>query len=213
LNQLTVSLDFPDERHDIARGIPGLVRRICRVVPELVGRGLNNVVIQTVVKSDNLDVAGGVVDWAIATGARVSVSAYTSAKNGNDAHTIGATQQSALRRLVDHLLALKHSGAPIVSSTFYLQHIPEFFERGTIDGCLAGQKFVTVTPGGTVVRCSESTDSCPYTNWRPGRFTATTCGACWVPCRGESQSPVTWERIRQVGSLYQGSRPRVAPSV
>lgn len=210
LNQITVSMDFPDARHDAARGIPGLARRIRRVVPGLIARGLNNVVIQTVIKSDNLDCAADVVHWALSVGARVSVSAYTSAKNGNDAHAVGAGQRQALQALVDDLVALRRSGAPLASSTYYLQHIPEFFERGTIDGCLAGRRFVTVTPGGTVLRCSESSDGCPYTEWRPGRFGATACGACWVPCRGETQAPLTWERLRQVGSLYKGSRPRVA---
>ncbi len=202
LNQITVSLDFPDERHDRARGIPGLTRKIFRTVPELISAGIDNLVIQTVIKTENLDCVYDIIEWAASKDAHVSLSAYTAAKNGNDSHNVTPGQMSALHRLVGEAVSLKLRGGNIASSTYYLRRIPEYFETGGIGGCASGRKFVTVSPSGLVYRCSESPDGCHYTEWTPGRFGSTDCRACWVPCRGESQAPVNWERIKQVAALY-----------
>ncbi|HYK92207.1 MAG TPA: radical SAM protein [Acidobacteriota bacterium] len=71
LNQITVSLDFPDERHDGTRGIPGLTKRILRNIPQLIAAGIDNLVIQTVVKTENLACVADVIEWARSVGARV----------------------------------------------------------------------------------------------------------------------------------------------
>jgi MoaA/NifB/PqqE/SkfB family radical SAM enzyme len=201
LNQIAVSLDFLDDRHDAARGIPGLTQRILRTAPQLVASGVD-LVIQAVIKADNIDCITDVVDWATRIGARVSLSSYTAAKNGNDAHNVEPLQQDNLRRLIDEVLRLKELGAPISSSSYYLERIPEFFEHGEIGGCPSGRKFVTVNPAGYVQRCSEITDGCHYTEWEPAHFGPTECGVCWVPCRGETQAPITFERIKQVAIQY-----------
>jgi MoaA/NifB/PqqE/SkfB family radical SAM enzyme len=202
LNQIMVSLDFPDERHDTARGIPGLTERIKRTVPQLIAAGISNVVIQTVIKSDNIDCVLDVVAWATSVGARVSVSSYTSTKSGNEAHHLEPSQLGKLKRLVDEMVRRKQTGAPISTSTYFMERIPEYCENGGIGGCVSGSKFVRVTPSGYVNRCSEFSDGCHYTEWNPGTFGATDCGACWVPCRGESQAPLTLDHIRQVATLY-----------
>ena len=41
LNELTISLDYLDERHDRDRGLPGLARHILAVVPPLKDTGVN----------------------------------------------------------------------------------------------------------------------------------------------------------------------------
>lgn len=205
LNQITVSLDFPDERHDVARGIPGLTERIRRTVPRLIAAGVSNLVIQTVIKADNIDCIPAVVGWATSVGARASLSAYTATKNGNEAHNLEPSQQGTLRRLVDEMTRLRCSGAEMVSSTYFLQRIPEYFEQGGVGGCRSGKDFVRVTPSGEVSRCSEFSAGCHYTAWEPGHFGPTDCGACWVPCRSETQAPITWERIRQIASMYKSA--------
>ena len=212
LTQLTVSLDFPDARHDAARGIPGLADRIRTVVPRLAASGVDNIVVQTVIKSDNLDCVAELVDWARKSSVKISLSAYTVAKNGNDAHMVREPETQRVGHLVTKLLEAKLAGAPIASSSYYLGRIPEFFAAGAIQGCTSGRTFLTVSPSGMVYRCSESEEGCHYTEWRPRRFAPTECGRCWVPCRGESQAPINWERIRQVAALYRPHRRPVTDS-
>jgi len=206
LDQITISLDFLDERHDRARGIPGLTQRILNTVPRLLEAGIDNVTLQSFIRRDNLDAIPDVVSWAREHGAKSVISAYTPAKTGVDKYSVTPDQMPELRALVDRLLALKKAGWPIASSTYFLSGIVEFFERGEMRGCPAGQRFVTVSPAGEIQRCSEMPVECDYSQWTPSRFQATDCGACWVPCRGESQAPLDWERVKQAVNSYH-NRP------
>ncbi|HEY3439467.1 MAG TPA: radical SAM protein [Paludibaculum sp.] len=204
LDQITISLDFLDERHDRARGIPGLTARILSTVPLLKERGIDNIVLQTFIRRDNLDAVLDVVTWAKQNGVKASVSTFTPMKTGDDQYSLTPSQMPALRILVDRLVKLKKEGWPITSSTYYLNRIPEFFSNGEVDGCLAGRRFVGVTPSGEIQACSEMPVECMYTEWKPGRFGRTECGGCWVPCRGENQAPINWERVRQAVGAYHG---------
>jgi MoaA/NifB/PqqE/SkfB family radical SAM enzyme len=49
LNQFSISLDFLDERHDEARGIPGLTAKIFRTVPRMQAMGIDNIRFNTVI--------------------------------------------------------------------------------------------------------------------------------------------------------------------
>ena len=205
LSQLTVSLDFLDERHDEARRIPRLTGRILETLPRLAKAGVNNLLVQAVIKTETVDSIPEIIEWAARSGIRVSLSTYTSAKNGNDRHRVAPDQLAAVRGLVDSALRLRRAGGPIVNSTYYLGHIVEYFSGLGIAGCPAGHRFVTVDPAGNVYRCSESLQGIPYRLWRPGLFRPTDCRGCWVPCRGESQAPLSWERVRQVVEIYAGA--------
>lgn len=196
LDQIAVSLDFLDERHDRARGIPGLARKILQNAPELAAHGVN-VILNTVIKSDNLDQIVEMAHWAEQHGVNISFSTYADTKVGNGDHNVTPEQMGELRRIVAELVRLKRRGAPMLSTTYYMQRIPEFFENGGIGGCIAGRKFATVTPSGHVKRCSEFPVACHYTEWTPDTFGPTDCDVCWFSCRGEAQGPVTIERIRQ----------------
>ena len=55
VNQFNISLDYLDERHDRARGIPGLSARILEAIPAMRQRGIDNIRFNTVIKNDNLD--------------------------------------------------------------------------------------------------------------------------------------------------------------
>lgn len=215
LDQITISLDFLDERHDRARGIPGLTERILNTVPRLVDNGIDNIVLQSFIRSDNLDAVLDVVTWAKENRVKANISAFTAMKTGDDKYAPTTAQMPALRRLVERLVSLKREGWPITSSTYYLNRLPEYFSTGDIGGCPAGRKFVGVTPSGEVQACSEMPGQCSYTEWKPGLFRRTKCGRCWVACRGESQAPIDWERIRQVAGSYHDrleKPPRSVPA-
>jgi len=198
LDQLSISLDFLDERHDKARGIPGLTKKIAENIPRLVEAGIDNLVLNTVIKSDNLDQIVAMVGRCEEWGIKIAFSTYADVKVGNADHNVTSDEMARLRGVVDELLRLRALGKPIMSSSYYLKRIPEFFETGGIGGCVAGQKFVTVTPSGHVKRCSEFPVEAHYTEWTPDTFGQTECDVCWFSCRGESQAPVmTAERLRQ----------------
>jgi MoaA/NifB/PqqE/SkfB family radical SAM enzyme len=207
LDQLGISLDFPDQRHDVARGIPGLAARVMDVAPRLAAAGVDNLVIQTVIKSDNLDCVLDIVGWVAANGLRTGISAYTPAKADNHAHDVEPAQLATLRHVVDELLRLKAETSAVASSSYYLRHIPDYFAEGGIPGCLAGRAFLTVSPAGEIQRCSESPVHGGWQSFRPGCFGPTGCRACWTSCRGECQAPLGWELILQAASTWRRRSP------
>ncbi len=211
LDQVAMSLDFLDERHDLARAIPGLSARVMTVAPRLVSEGVHHVAVNTVIKSDNLDQILPIVGWARAHRIRVSVSTYTPVKAGNTRYNIAARQMDRLEEIVRELVVMKRQDDTITSSTYYLERIPEFARTGFVSGCQAGRRMVTVAPNGDIQPCSETAVACHYSSWAPRRIRSNGCGACWVPCRGETQAPmITLERIRQCVRAFE--RPGAAPA-
>jgi MoaA/NifB/PqqE/SkfB family radical SAM enzyme len=53
IDQIAVSLDYPDTRHDSFRGVPGLFNRIEKLIPGLGERTDKSITLSCVVQSDN----------------------------------------------------------------------------------------------------------------------------------------------------------------
>ena len=98
VNQFNVSLDYLDERHDRARGIPGLSARILSAVPEMRSAGIDNIRFNSVIKSDNLDQIMPIVRRAAQLGVGVNLSVYADTKNGNTQFCLGSRSPRAARR-------------------------------------------------------------------------------------------------------------------
>jgi MoaA/NifB/PqqE/SkfB family radical SAM enzyme len=197
LNQFNISLDFLDERHDAARGIPGLAARILDTVPRLRAAGIDSIRFNTVIKGSNLDQILPIVHRAAALGVGVSFSTYTDFKNGNETHRVREEQLRELEEVVAELLAYKrrHRGV-IVSSDHYLRQLP-CWVRGTMhDPCRAGVRTIHVNPAGYVRRCPDFPDDAHWTSFR--RYEPIDCNACYYACRGEAQAPLTLSRVRDV---------------
>ncbi len=199
--QFCVSLDFLDERHDEARGIPGLSAKILRTVPELVARGMT-VRFNTVIKRENVDEIMPIVHRAAAIGAGVNLSLYTDSKNGNRAHLLEAHDIARVDALVADLLAFKRRNRGVISSSdWYISHIPDYL-RGKLGGpCRAGETTIHIDPTGMVRRCP---DFPPDKHWSEySGYEPIDCNACYYACRGEAQAPLTISRFRDLAGSTQ----------
>ena len=204
LDQLGISLDFPDERHDAARGIPRLAARIRDVAPRLAAAGVQ-VVTQTVIKSDNLDCVLEVVHWAIANGLKVGISAYTAVKADNHDHDVGLHQREALRAIVDELLRLKRQTSAIASSSYYLRRIPEVLRLRRDHGVPGGARVPHRQPRRRNPALQRVTRGVPV------------AGVAARPVRSDRLSRVLDELPRRVSSAHRlganpAGRPRVSPA-
>lgn len=197
VNQFNISLDYLDERHDRARGIPGLTARILALVPAMRATGIDNIRFNSVIKNDNLDQVMPIVDAARALGAGVNFSVYTDAKNGNRDFLIGPGQGSDVEDVVRRLLAFKrrHRGV-ITNSDYYLEQIPRYLRGEMREPCRSGIRTIHIDPSGYVKRCPDfPTDF----HWRDFRqYRPIDCNACYYACRGEAQAPLRLSRIRDV---------------
>ncbi len=197
INQFNISLDYLDERHDAARGIPGLTAKIFRNVPGMRERGIDNIRFNTVIKDDNLDQLMPIVERAGALGCGVNFSVYTDSKNGNTDHKLGAHLHDALDDAIAQLLDLKrrHRGV-ITNSDAYLEQIPRWVRGEAMEPCRSGQRTIHIDPMGHVKRCPDfPTDF----HWRDFRaYEPIDCNACFYACRGEAQAPLRLSRVRDV---------------
>lgn len=207
LDQLTISLDYLDERHDKVRGIPDLYRHISTLIPLIRADGFNNIVLNTIIMSSNLDHVVDMAKRAREWGVKISFSAYSPNKAGNSTELIREKDRlKKLKEVMEELKSLKKSSKNITSSEYFFNHVSIFFEHEFIGGCKAGQRWVTVTPDGYVQPCSETPAVCHYTEWTPDKFGNIDCDVCWYACRAESQAPVTWRRI---ASWMRGQTNRI----
>lgn len=198
INQVNISLDYLDGRHDVARGIPGLTDRIMRNIPAIRAKGVDNVRFNTVIKDDNLDQILPIVDRAIELGAGVNFSVYTDNKNGNMAHLLRPEQMKELDAVIAELLARKRrKRGVIVNSDYYLEQIPKYARRELTDPCHAGIRTIHVSPTGHVKRCPDFPTEGHWSEYK--RFEPIDCNACYYACRGEAQAPLRLaSRVRDV---------------
>ncbi len=199
IDQLSISLDYAGPRHDEVRAVPGLYGRIRDLLPELAGVGFDSLSLNTVIKNDNLDDIPEILELARSSGALVGFSSYCSLKTGDEALHVEESKSERLREVLALIKRYKRVHRITRTSDYYLDLVEEYFARGGIPGCQAGRNWIQVTPAGEIKPCSEL--EVAESDWRrydPRRARAVSCTACWYSCRGESQAPVTLERIRSL---------------
>lgn len=196
LDQIAISLDFPGEKHDSYRGVPGLWNHLSSLLPLLSKRfSKKSIVLNTIIMEDNLDQIVDIVRCAKDWGIGISFSSYSIMKTNNTAHFVKPEQLERIKKLVEELIVLRKRWKGVILSTeYYLKEIPAYFEKGGVPDCFAGINHIQVTPSGHLKRCSEMPVAAHYSEYEPGIYDKTKCTACWYSCRGETQSPVTFKR-------------------
>ena len=197
IHQFNFSLDFLDERHDAARGIPGLSSKIFGVIPAMRGMGVDSIRFNTVIRQDNLDQLMPIVMRARELGVGVNFSSYTDSKNGNRSGLIDAGKIAELNAVIAELLSYKkqHRGV-ITNSDYYLEQIPRYVSGEFTEPCRSGIRTIHVDPTGHVKRCPDFPTDFHWTEFR--KYEPIECNACFYACRGEAQAPIRLSRIRDV---------------
>ena len=197
INQFSISLDYLDERHDRARGIPGLTAKIFRNIEGMRASGIDNIRFNTVIKNDNLDQLLPIVERAAALGCGVNFSLYTDNKNGNADHLILAEQQAALSSAIASLLTYKRRRRGVITnSDHYLRTIPQYTDGTLNEPCASGMRTIHVDPTGHVKRCPDFPTDFHWSKFQ--RYSKINCSACYYACRGEAQAPFTISRVRDI---------------
>jgi MoaA/NifB/PqqE/SkfB family radical SAM enzyme len=197
INQFSISLDYLDERHDRARGIPGLAAKILGTVPKMRAQGIDNIRFNTVLKNDNLDHVMTIVRRAEELGVGVNLSVYTAAKNGNGAHVVNGAHVAEIEALVSEVLAFKRRNRRVITnSDYYLEQIPRYVRGEMTEDCRSGIRTIHVDPTGQVKRCPDFPVDFHWQEFR--KYEPVSCNDCYYACRGEAQAPLRLSRIRDI---------------
>ena len=193
VGQFSISLDYPDARHDAARGIPGLAQRILANAEAIRAAGMT-VRFNTVIKDDNIDEIMPLVHAAERMRVGMNLSVYTDFKNGNTTHLLRPEQFERIDALVRDLLAFKRRRRGIISnSDHYLANIPRYLRGEMKEPCRSGQDTVHIDPYGGIRRCPDFPDDGHWSTYEG--YAPIACNKCYYACRGEAQAPLRPNRF------------------
>jgi MoaA/NifB/PqqE/SkfB family radical SAM enzyme len=198
VNQIQVSLNYPDERQDTERGIPGLWKKLSTFLPEMTKKGYDNLSIGTFLCAENLDCVGELARTVASWGVKHSFNSYSRLKNDNQAHVLTPEQIAKARRAIEDIIDVKHTHRNSLTSDQYLRTIPTFFEEAQRPGCTAGDKFLYIDQEGWVKQCPEMPPIAHISNLEGLTTQPVSCGLCWYACRGEHQTKVDLQRLHEL---------------
>lgn len=189
VNQLSVSLDFPDERHDEFRRHRGLYEHLEQTLPKLAKFGYRDIILNTAITQANLKdvlpLAKKAMDWNIS----ISYSAYTALRTGNKDYCINSEEDlNILRQTISELIELKKQTSHVINSKAILLDTLRYFERGYMPNCKAGKRFFVVMPDGSFVPCSHRGNKYSTQKELIENFSqANQCSACYDAIRSYSE--------------------------
>ncbi len=185
VNQFSISLDFPDERHDAFRSIPGLFRHLDRLVPALTARGNRDVVLNCAISRLNCEHLTRIRDVATGWSSSISFSAYSALRTGDTGLLVSSPEDlRKLRAQLDALAGANGAGRGVRNPPEDLASIYRFFAEGRIGGCSAGRRFLLVTPDGYFRPCAHKPVKALSQPGLVEQFSRTNdCGGCYVAVR------------------------------
>ena len=189
VDQFSVSLDFPDERHDEFRRRPGLYKRLEQTLPRLAKLGFQYIILNTAITKDNLREIVPLTKKAAEWGVDISYSAYTALRTGNKDYCLNNGEDlEILRQAINELIILKNQGIHLVNPELTLRDTLKFFEQGYMPNCKAGIRFLIVMPDGSLVPCSLHRSKYATQEEMIENFSRTNqCGSCYVAIRSYSE--------------------------
>ena len=205
VDEFSLSLDYPDDRHDNFRQVPGLFRRIETLVESLPRTGSKKITLACVVQSDNFRDLPKMAELAKAWGVRVNFSSYTCLRTGNKDYLIGRDRLDEFRQVVEELKSFKRRYNTIHTSDYVFGNMVRYFEKGSFEGCRAGERFLVVNPDGTLSPCGLVLRSFASQEDIRRDFDARNeCELCYTSIRANSERPAWYLVKDNLRTLFKG---------
>lgn len=196
VDEFSLSLDYPDERHDDFRGVPGLFKKIETLVKETSSENGSAITLSCVIQDDNfrdlIRIAELSREWKV----RMNFSTYTPLRTNNSAYMVAKDELPEFRAVIDQLLRFKRKHKNIYTSDYALKKTIEFFDKTSIPRCRAGERFIVVNPDGTLSPCGLIIQNYRSQKDIKQKFLKTNdCGLCYTAIRANAEKP-TWYLIK-----------------
>ena len=202
IDQFSVSLDFPDARHDEFRRYPGLYQHLEDLAPRLARHGFDDIVLNCCITSENVGEIGRLADKAREWGVNLCYSSYSARRTGCRDYSLTTLEQLEILEFeLDGVEQRRDRSHWIVNSPSTLAATRRFFERGGIPGCKAGHRFLVVTSDGWLQPCSMVFERYRLEEYQrmAREFTpANNCDQCYVSIRSyldKSFPQLLWENV------------------
>src|SRR5437773_11957444 len=104
---------------------------------------------------------------------------------------VSREKMAEFKAVCSRIIQLKRELGNVMTSDYFFETLPEFYEKRKIDGCQAGKIMIHVTPKGMVQPCAALGPISHYSAFLPGTSQGPNCGSCFGACRSEPQAPIT----------------------
>ena len=214
VDQFSVSLDFPDRRHDDFRCYPGLFDQLSGLIPRLAALGHDDIVLNSCITSANVAEINAMADMARQWGVNICYSAYSPRRTGCQDYFLNSAEQlEQLRGHMERVETRRDGSNWIVNSPSTLEATVRYFENGGTPGCTAGLRFLVVTCDGWLQPCSMQFER--YRLEEQAKMIAeftnkNTCDQCYVSIRSyldKDFSRLLWENVTGYFSLKGRAGP------
>ena len=188
IDQFSVSLDFPDERHDEFRRLPGLYQRLSELMPRLAELGHDDIVLNSCITSRNLPEINRLADKAREWGVNLCYSAYSQRRTGCRDLFLNSAEELADFSMPNSTVWKGAATTPTGSSTRRARSKPP---AGTLQmaACPAARPacaswWCAATARYSLARCSSSSIALEDRERMIEEFTnSNTCDECYVSIR------------------------------
>ena len=190
MHQLSVSLDFPDERHDEFRRIPNLFSHMSEVLPELARQtGKDDISLNVCITAWNYQDLPALAERAKEWGLPINFSVYSHLRvQDRDGLVQGDNGLGTLKEKIEQIIDMKNRGYPIYTSSRVLWKYYSFLTEGGISGCQAGKSFIVINPDGRLTPCAMVMAYFDKQEDMFKNFTKqNTCDACYISTRANTE--------------------------
>jgi MoaA/NifB/PqqE/SkfB family radical SAM enzyme len=197
VHQFSISIDFPDSRHDENRRIPGLFDHLSELMPSLIALGHGDVVMNCCMTRENYSEIAEIAKLTNGWGVKLNFSTYTSLRTGNtDLNLRHPEDTRLLSGIIDEIYSGKPEYANVMTSERVMRRYSAFYETCEVPDCKAGYRFLVINPDGLLTPCAMHIDERYTTRGELiERFTRqNTCGGCYISSRANTEKSV-WELL------------------
>jgi MoaA/NifB/PqqE/SkfB family radical SAM enzyme len=190
VDEFSVSFDYPDERHDEFRGIPGLFRKIEKLCLALKGEPNKGITLSCVIHRYNykelLQLAHKAYEWEV----NLNFSTYTWLRTKKKDYLIPANELPYLEEMIRQIKDFRRTHNTIFTSDYVFKGMIDFFRDEGRQNCRAGIRFLVVNPDGHLSPCGLILKNFSNLRQLQNEFSATNqCTACFTSIRANSEKP------------------------
>lgn len=190
----SLSLDYPDDRQDDFRGIPGLLNKIVRLLEEINHLEDKAITFSCVVQRENFRDLFEMAEFARQWGVQLNLSTYTWLRTNKKEYMIPENELSDLEDMIARLREHKKKYNTIIASDYTFQKMVEYFKNQYVGNCRAGEKFLIVNPDATLSACGLHLGN--YSSQREiidDFIKNNTCGNCMTSIRANTEKPLKYQ--------------------
>jgi MoaA/NifB/PqqE/SkfB family radical SAM enzyme len=193
VDEFSISFDYPDERHDEFRGVPGLFRKIEKLIEDLGSERDKSISLCCVIQSDNFRLLPQLADLAQKWDVRLNFSAYNTLRTHDQSYMLSKDHLEEFKEIIPVLLDHRKKHKNIRTSGYVLWNMVKYFEQGFMPRCRTGERFFNVNPNGTFSPCGLIiTDYKTHKEFIQDFCKSNTCVYCYTSIRANTEKPVRY---------------------